>query len=731
MKKQFTLWAACALPLITPLGAQNQQPDVAKLQADHERLVDLVLSLQADFGETLRDYGQLQKDYAELLKRPEVPDQSGKVKELQEKLNTMAARLKEASRNTGTPDELVLGDLKALRAELHQERAALLVAKAQLVQFQKLEGKVVELEKLLAAETTRGTETLAKLEAVRGERDALMARLDGMLKQAAESEMAMKAANQRIQILEKETGELKGQIAQKDAEIQKLNEGPAPDKDLMMAMEKLEKEGSRLAGVLEEREKELVSLRSDLDAERKKALDVPILLQASKELEGRLETNVADLEATREKLAEAEKMAATAAALEAENQALMQKYERLMGNFKSLQGAIKAMEEELFKNRETMAAALKAGMQVEELELQRNQLTKDLKTAHDTLAKVEGDLKETTVKLNASEEKSKEAALMVKRSEEAVATAEKLKAEYEALNLKAGTLEAEKAALAADLTKRDEELKSLRAEMAGKPDLSETVAKLEEQKEKLEADYAAGLLVQKALKLRLDESSMQLRKASEQSKVASKLEADFADLTKRTAALEKEKAVITADLSNRDVALKSLREELSEREESAPRIAQLESEKKNLEDQLAAREADLKKVRMDLGKLHLDSASMEKQLISLKRSSAQIDPVRYAKGEADVKDQQSRVLSQVQQVLELFPSSRFEIVGHTCDLGSKEVNLRLSNERAKSLQDFLISKGVPAERLKARGVADAEPVVPNTNEENRRKNRRVEIEILD
>jgi len=55
----------------------------------------------------------------------------------------------------------------------------------------------------------------------------------------------------------------------------------------------------------------------------------------------------------------------------------------------------------------------------------------------------------------------------------------------------------------------------------------------------------------------------------------------------------------------------------------------------------------------------------------------------------------------------------------------------LSRERAKALRDFLMQKGVPADLLKSRGVADVEPVAPNTNEENRRKNRRVEIEILD
>lgn len=79
----------------------------------------------------------------------------------------------------------------------------------------------------------------------------------------------------------------------------------------------------------------------------------------------------------------------------------------------------------------------------------------------------------------------------------------------------------------------------------------------------------------------------------------------------------------------------------------------------------------------------------------------------------------------------LYPEARFEIVGHTCDLGGKAGNLKLSRERSKALLDFLVSQGVPAERLKSLGVGDSQPAVPNEDEASRRKNRRVEVHILD
>lgn len=747
MIKQFTLLAACALTVITPLSAQDQQADMVKLRADHERLIDLVLSLEKDFGETLRDYAKLQKDFAQVLKRPEVPDQSGKVKELQKQLKEASARLKEASGESKV-DALVMGDLKALRNELHRERGALLVAKAQLSQFQKLKTQAAELEKLLETEEARSAESMAKLQVVRGERDALMGRLNEMLKKAEVAEKALVAANQKIQVLEKEAGVLKVQIAQRDTEIAELKKNPMPDKAMMVAVEKLKTEGAKLANDLQVREKDLETLRTALAAEKKLSLDVPILLKARKDLEVRLATSSTSLQETQAKLIETEKVAATAEALKKENAELVDQYQRLAGDFEALTGMIAGMEAELAKTREEMMVAIKAGMQVKDLQIEKVKLTRNLEEANARLATVQNDLKLTTEKLTVSQEKVKvaeavsaerddlktklsEAATQMKEAAGAVAAAGKLKADYDALGARAGELEKQKTALEMDLAKRDGDLKAMRAEVAEKPDLSKKVAQLEAEKEDVILNYKAMLAAQLDLKRSLDETSMQLRRANEAVAAAEKLKADYAVLADRAAALEKEKAGLTASLAKGEEAMKVLQARMIKNPDMAAQLSKLEDDKKKLEAQLATREADLKKARMDLGKLHLNSEAMEKQLVSLKRSTAQIDPVRYAKGDADVNDQQARVLGQVQDVLKTYPSARFEIVGHTCNLGSRAGNLRLSKERAQSLHDFLVQKGIPASRLKSRGIADAEPVAPNTNEENRRKNRRVEIEILD
>jgi outer membrane protein OmpA-like peptidoglycan-associated protein/Tol biopolymer transport system component len=67
------------------------------------------------------------------------------------------------------------------------------------------------------------------------------------------------------------------------------------------------------------------------------------------------------------------------------------------------------------------------------------------------------------------------------------------------------------------------------------------------------------------------------------------------------------------------------------------------------------------------------------------------------------------------------------IAGHTDDIGGKEFNQKLSEERANSVKEFLISKGIYSDRIKTIGYGDTRPLVPNKDENSRAKNRRVEF----
>jgi outer membrane protein OmpA-like peptidoglycan-associated protein len=71
-----------------------------------------------------------------------------------------------------------------------------------------------------------------------------------------------------------------------------------------------------------------------------------------------------------------------------------------------------------------------------------------------------------------------------------------------------------------------------------------------------------------------------------------------------------------------------------------------------------------------------------------------------------------------------------QIVGHTCDIGTEEYNQGLSERRARSVVDYLTARGVESGQIDWRGEGETEPRFPNDSEENRSRNRRVEISFV-
>ena len=73
---------------------------------------------------------------------------------------------------------------------------------------------------------------------------------------------------------------------------------------------------------------------------------------------------------------------------------------------------------------------------------------------------------------------------------------------------------------------------------------------------------------------------------------------------------------------------------------------------------------------------------------------------------------------------------KLEIGGHTDNVGDDKANMILSDKRAKSVCDYLITSGIEASRLVSKGYGETKPVAENTTEEGKAKNRRTEITIL-
>ncbi|MCZ7617888.1 MAG: OmpA family protein [Myxococcota bacterium] len=87
-------------------------------------------------------------------------------------------------------------------------------------------------------------------------------------------------------------------------------------------------------------------------------------------------------------------------------------------------------------------------------------------------------------------------------------------------------------------------------------------------------------------------------------------------------------------------------------------------------------------------------------------------------------------LNSLSQTLRSYPESNVVIRGHTDSTGSEAANLRLSEDRANNVRNYLVNGGVSPSRITAMGFGEQFPIATNATEAGRQQNRRVEIEIV-
>jgi peptidoglycan-associated lipoprotein len=88
-----------------------------------------------------------------------------------------------------------------------------------------------------------------------------------------------------------------------------------------------------------------------------------------------------------------------------------------------------------------------------------------------------------------------------------------------------------------------------------------------------------------------------------------------------------------------------------------------------------------------------------------------------------------RVLDQAVTAMQANPTLRLEIEGHTDNIGTTEYNLALGERRAQSVRDYLISRGISADRLRSLSYGEEKPKYDNNREETRRLNRRAALVV--
>ena len=103
--------------------------------------------------------------------------------------------------------------------------------------------------------------------------------------------------------------------------------------------------------------------------------------------------------------------------------------------------------------------------------------------------------------------------------------------------------------------------------------------------------------------------------------------------------------------------------------------------------------------------------------------------IEFASGSAAIEARSGPLLDRLAQEARGCPGT-LRIEGHTDPVGRSAFNRRLSQARAAAVRDALIARGLPAERLRARGFAARRPIADNTSESGRARNRRIEFHVV-
>jgi len=96
-------------------------------------------------------------------------------------------------------------------------------------------------------------------------------------------------------------------------------------------------------------------------------------------------------------------------------------------------------------------------------------------------------------------------------------------------------------------------------------------------------------------------------------------------------------------------------------------------------------------------------------------------------GKYNLKSDAQVKLAKLAGLIQAHPGLHLAIEGHTDNIGSDEANMKLSEQRAGAVRDFLIQQGLAQDAVSALGLGKAQPVADNSTSEGRQKNRRVEI----
>jgi len=104
-----------------------------------------------------------------------------------------------------------------------------------------------------------------------------------------------------------------------------------------------------------------------------------------------------------------------------------------------------------------------------------------------------------------------------------------------------------------------------------------------------------------------------------------------------------------------------------------------------------------------------------------------LEGVNFDFDKATLRQEDIAIIDRDVTSLDKWGNVNIEVAGHTDSRGSDAYNMNLSQQRAEAVRNYLVSKGIAADRLSAKGYGESQPIADNATDEGRFKNRRVEL----
>ena len=172
-------------------------------------------------------------------------------------------------------------------------------------------------------------------------------------------------------------------------------------------------------------------------------------------------------------------------------------------------------------------------------------------------------------------------------------------------------------------------------------------------------------------------------------------------------------------------------EDIAAAKENAQELENMKLERQRV--QLDLRAGEIERSRAEIERAREEAAELQRRMQELEAEQTErgmlltLGDVLFESEQSELANEATATIDRIAEFMDVYPERRAMIEGHTDSMGEEDFNMDLSRERAYSVRQALVARGVSSSRITTKGFGEAKPVASNKSSEGRRANRRVEI----